>query len=152
MRTLDWWRGQKPNEMYSVMDKMLDEFRGWPETWTPTWSGKDIARFNPRSEVSETKTHYNFKFDLPGLTKDQIKVELLDNRLTVSGERREEKKEEDKERKTHFSEVFYGSFTRSFDFPTSVDAEKVDAKYDNGVLTLAVPKTMSSSAKQIGIK
>jgi len=106
--------------------------------------------FHPQCEVSEDKENYLMKFDLPGIPKDQIKIELHENRLTVSGERKEERKDENK--KQHFSEVFYGSFTRSFTFPSPVDAERVSAEYDNGILNIHIPKTESNKARQINIK
>lgn len=153
MSNLDFWRGRNlspwTNDWNSAMDKMLSDFDKWP---TMRAANKELAKWNPSVEVNETKTHFNLRFDVPGLTKDQIKLELNDNRLTVSGERREERKEDDKEKKTHYSEVFYGSFLRSFDFPTPVNAEKVEAKYDNGVLSVAVQKEVPTAARTISIK
>lgn len=107
---------------------------------------------SPNVEVEENKSAYLMKFDLPGVSKEQIKIDLHDNTLTVSGERREEKKEEDKEQKTHISEVFYGSFSRSFSFPEAVDAERAEAKFENGVLNLSIPKKESSPKRQIAIR
>lgn len=106
----------------------------------------------PNVDVHETKTGYTFKFDLPGIPKDQIKVDLDDNSLTVSGERREEFKDEGDDKKTHLSEVYYGSFSRSFTFPESVDAERSEAKYESGVLTLNVPKKEVSSKRQLPVR
>jgi HSP20 family protein len=68
------------------------------------------------------------RFDLPGVSKDQIKIDLHENTLTVSGERKTERKEGDAESKKHVSEVYYGSFMRSFTFPQTVDPERVEAR------------------------
>lgn len=106
--------------------------------------------FSPHCEVTEDKSNYLLKFDLPGIPKEEIKVDLHDNRLTVSGERKEEKHDDTKRK--HFSEVFYGSFSRSIEFPTSVNAELVSASYDNGILSVTVPKTDGVKARQISIK
>ena len=115
-------------------------------------SRKEIGTFdfNPNCEFTETPTQFKMKFDLPGMNKDQIKIDLHENILSVSGERREEKKEEDKKR--HFTEISYGSFLRSFTLPTAVDSEKVEAKYDNGQLNVTLTKVEPTKARQIVIK
>ena len=141
-----------------------------PEMWRSTWA-KDLDRlfdpsgwaslrradpdltkygFNPSCEVNEDKAGYQLRFDLPGVPKDQIKIDLHENQLTVSGERKAEKKEESK--RQHFSEVFYGSFSRSITFPTTVDAERVSATYENGILNITVPKSEASRTRQITVK
>ena len=108
--------------------------------------------WSPSSEANETKTHYEFRFDLPGVSKDAVKIELHDNRLTVSGERKEEKSSDSTDHKKHFTEMYYGSFSRTFTLPQDVDAEKAEAKFDNGVLNLRIPKTEQSRPRQISIK
>lgn len=109
-----------------------------------------------KPDLEEDKDKYYLKFDLPGITKDQIKVELNDNVLTVSAERKsfEEKGEKpDAKGKRHrfFSELSYGSFSRSLTLPGVVDQKQVEAAYENGVLTVTVPKARSSEPKQIAI-
>lgn len=128
-----------------AFDRMLED---WPATRT------DMAKynFNPSCEVREDKNTFMLKVDLPGVPKDAIKIDLHDNRLTIIGERTEEKKTEERESKTHFSEMFYGSFTRTMTFPVPVDAERTEAKYDNGVLTMTIPKKVGQNARQISIK
>lgn len=109
--------------------------------------------FSPKVHVEENKLAYLLKFDMPGLSKDQIKIDLHEKTLTVSGERHEEKKTADKEdSKLHMSEIYFGSFSRSFQFPESVDAEKTEAKFENGVLTLSLPKKEQTQKRQISIK
>ena len=135
------------NQMQRVLDRWYDEF-GMPG---PPQGGVSV-NFNPTCEVSEDKNQYMLRFDLPGIPKDQIKIELDDNRLTVSGERREERKEDEKDKKRHFSEISYGSFMRSFTFPTPVSSEKVSATYDHGVLSIAIAKAEQSKVRQIAVK
>jgi HSP20 family protein len=108
--------------------------------------------FSPNFEVTEDKNAYYLKVDVPGVPKDSIKIDLHDNRLSVSGERKEEKKVDDKESRTHFSEIYYGSFSRSITFPVPVDAEKTEAKYDAGVLNLVIAKKTALNSRQIAIK
>jgi HSP20 family protein len=106
--------------------------------------------FSPSCEIGETQNTYILKFDMPGIKKEDVKIELNDNKLTVSAERREEKKSEDiKFRK---SEISYGSYERSFSFPTHVDEKKVDAKFQDGVLKVTLAKSEESKKKLITIQ
>jgi HSP20 family protein len=143
-RGIDLWRGQWPSK---VLERMMTD-----SLFEDSLTSKALKDFSPGAEVNETKTTYSVKFDLPGLKKEDIKIDLHDNRLTVSGERTEEKKTEDKEHYTHMSEVRYGSFMRSFTFPIKVDAEKVEAKYDNGVLVVNLEKTTTNGSRTISVK
>jgi HSP20 family protein len=88
--------------------------------------------------------------DLPGVSKEQVKVETDKDQLTVRAERKEEKKSETK--KKYLTEMYYGSYVRSFTLPSPVDEKKVDAKFENGVLTITIPKTEASKAKQIPVQ
>jgi len=122
--------------------------------WRPTdteLSDTGLGKFNPNMEVTETATSFKLKFDLPGFTKDQIKIDLHNNEIIVSGERLQEKTDLQDETKEHVSEIFYGSFYKTFSFPTEIEAEGVQAKYDNGVLNLTVEKREPRMAKQITV-
>ncbi len=146
-RALDFWRNQfGPSR---ELQRFFDDFSKEP-SWLSANGQKLGADFNPSCEVTENSNFYKMKFDLPGVPKDKINIDLHDNYLTVSGERTNELKQD--EGKKHFSEVFYGQFTRSFSFPTQVDPEKVEAKFENGVLTVQVPKQSKSQARQVPIK
>lgn len=147
---MELWRASRNpfrelSQLQRTMDSFLDDFVQVGKGNGPTGSA-----LSPSCEVSEDKAHYHFKFDLPGLNKDQVKVEVHENQITISGERRCEKNEENK--KCHFSELSYGNFYRSFTFPTAIDTEKVEAKFENGVLTVAVAKTEAAKARQVSIK
>lgn len=106
--------------------------------------------FSPSCDVSEEANSYVLKFDLPGVPKDKVKVEIDGNQITVSAERKEEKTTEDK--KKYLSEIAYGSYARTFTLPGPVDEKKVDAKFDNGVLTVSIPKTEVEKTKQIPVQ
>ncbi len=150
MSNLDLWRSSQLREwngFQRAMDRLLEDL-GVPQTRIN--SNLKTNDFNPSVEISETKNQYILKFEVPGIPKDQIKIELHDNRLIVSGEKREEKKEDDK--RHHYTEVSYGSFMRTFTLPTQVNAEKVEAKVDHGVLTIALEKTDQQRARQINIR
>lgn len=111
--------------------------------------GMSSLDFSPSCEVSEDEGSYSMKFDLPGVSKENVKVEVENNKITVSAERTEEKNKDTK--KTHLSEISYGSYQRSLSLPTAVNEKTIEAKFQDGVLTLTVPKTKSPAAKQIPI-
>jgi HSP20 family protein len=109
-----------------------------------------LAQFDAAFEVKETKDAYLFKADVPGMKESDITINLTGNRLTVSGKREEEKKQENE---TYFSyERSYGSFTRSFTLPEGVDADKVGANLKDGVLAITVPKKPEALPKKVSIK
>ncbi|MFP4461483.1 MAG: Hsp20/alpha crystallin family protein [Thermotogota bacterium] len=93
----------------------------------------------PSADVYETDDEYVFEFELPGFKKDDVKVKVEDNVLTVSSEVKEEKKE-GKDKNYHIVERRYGAFKRQFSLPENVDVENIDAKFENGVLELKVQK------------
>lgn len=156
MVNLDLWRNNtSPLRELTSFGKAFDRmFEEWPALRNDITKYNNKYEFNPTCEVHENKSAFVLKMDLPGVTKEDIKIDLHDNRLTISGERRVEKKEDDsnKEQKTYFSEVFYGAFSRSMTFPVAVNAEKTEAHYENGVLTMTIPKTVTQGTRQISIK
>ena len=81
----------------------------------------------------------------PGLSKEDFKIDLNDNFLTISGERKFSK--EKKENNLHVVETQYGNFSRSFSLPENVDASKIAAKYNNGILEITVPKDEKKTLK-----
>lgn len=105
--------------------------------------------FAPACNVKENGKEYILQFDIPGIKKDDVKIEIESNRLTVSGERKEKK--EEKDAKHFLSEAYYGSFVRSFNLPSAVDENKVDAHYEDGVLTIKIPKLEISKAKEVKV-
>lgn len=141
---LSLWR----NRNLSSWRDFDDAFRSMEKMFSGTAASE--VNFTPSCEVSETNTHYLVKFDVPGLKKEEFKIDLHDNLLTVSGERKIERKEDTKQ--SFFSEISYGSFMRSFTLPTKVDPEKVDARYEDGVLNLSIPKTEPAKARQITVR
>lgn len=129
--------------LQSDIDKLFREMNGF-ETRMDNGSV-----FAPSCEVTETKESYMMTFDLPGVKKEDVKIEVEGNRISVSAERREEKKTDDK--KQHYSEISYGSYQRSFTMPSAIEQSKVEAKFDNGVLKVTLPKNASSNVKQIAV-
>jgi HSP20 family protein len=106
--------------------------------------------FSPACDVTETDNSFEINFDIPGVNKDDVKVELKDNVLSISGERKSESEKNTKNR--HLKERSYGAFQRSFALPSGIDASQVRAEYNNGVLQVSIPKAEESQAKRIDIR
>jgi len=102
--------------------------------------------FVPRVDIIENTDSYEIQFAAPGLAKDDFKIELNDNQLTVSGERKFSN--EKKEKNYRSIETQYGTFSRSFSLPENVDGTKINAKYNKGILELVIPKDEKKVLKQ----
>ncbi len=129
------------------IDRMFDNFIS-PEL-SLTQNSDAMPTFNPACDIEETDSHYLVSFDVPGIAKENIKIELVDGTLTVTGERRVEK--DQKKASQHLIERSYGQFRRSFSLPSQVDTENVEANYHEGVLTISIAKAESAKPRQIKI-
>lgn len=108
--------------------------------------GSSGYSFVPRVDVVEDEKAYEIHVAVPGMNKEEFKIDLNDNYLTVSGERKFSK---EKNEKSFYSlETQYGSFSRSFTLPENVDAQKISARYNNGILEITVPKDEKKTLKQ----
>ena len=103
----------------------------------------------PPVDIGETEDSLVLKAELPGIKPDDVEIRVEDNTLYLKGERRFEK--EVKEENLHRVERSYGTFSRSFALPSSIDSDKVKAEYQNGVLTLTMPKREEAKPKTIKI-
>lgn len=111
----------------------------------------NLAGFSPSVNTREGDYAYHIEVDLPGVKKEDIKVEVKDNRVTISGERKT--KEEVKEEEYYRMESSYGKFERSFTLPDNVDAENVSASSNDGVLEVVLPKKeRNGTSKQVEVK
>lgn len=131
-------------ELRNEMDRIFDDMV--PFSWREE-NGKDY--WTPSTDMIETEDAYMITVDLPGANKNDIKISVQDHRLTVSGERREEKKEE-KENYLR-RERYRGSFLRTFTLPESVREDKIKAGFENGVLEIRVPKSEKTKPKTVQI-
>ncbi|ATB35296.1 heat-shock protein Hsp20 [Cystobacter fuscus] len=138
-------RGVDP---FEVMRDLLqwDPFRELPRGV----AGGAVTGFLPSFEVKETKDSYVFKADLPGVKQEDLNISLTGNRLTLSGQRNEEKRDEGETHYVH--ERGFGSFSRSFSLPEGIDAEHVQAELKDGVLNVVVPKKPEVQPKRILVK
>lgn len=107
------------------------------------------SHFSPACDIQETKGHYVMNLDLPGLKKEDIRIQIEDNQLRIWGERKEESNFEDSVGRR--IERSYGRFERVFALPSSVESEKIEAHYENGVLSLVLPKIEAAKARQIKV-
>jgi HSP20 family protein len=105
--------------------------------------------FNPAVDIEEQDEHYLMSMDLPGVSKDNVHIEVNDNQLMVWGERKEEREEEKKNR--YFVERSYGRFQRTFALPTHIDPDRIEADFKDGVLRIAVPKSQTAQARTVKI-
>lgn len=128
------------------MDKVFNQFFSRP------YEGDDFPEIEwaPRVDIMEKDNEYMLRAELPGLVKDDVKITMQDNVLTIKGEKKEEIKEENKN--YHLCERRYGKFMRSFRLPTPVEAKKIDANFKDGVLTISLPKSEEAKPKEIEIK
>jgi HSP20 family protein len=129
------------------MDRLFDDFFA-PATegrafTAPTQAASAILR--PMIDVEETDQAFVVSAELPGLTEQDIELNLHDNALTLSGEKRSERKEEKGGRR--YAERSFGRFERTIPFPAEVDADRVDASFRNGVLTVTLPKNEKAKDK-----
>jgi HSP20 family protein len=113
---------------------------------------KATGTMTPDVDVTETDKEIRVTVELPGMEEKDIDVEMSGDRLTIRGEKKEEREKIEKD--YHLSERRYGFFRRSMQLPDTVDSAKVDAQMKNGVLTLVLPKTgaAKSKARKVAIK
>jgi HSP20 family protein len=106
--------------------------------------------WTPRVDIAETDKAFEIKAEIPDVNKEDVKVTVHNGVLTVQGERKLEK--EEKGKKFHRVERYYGSFTRSFTLPDNVDETKISASFKDGVLNLQIQKTQETKPKSIEVK
>ena len=128
------------------MDKIFNQFAARPfdseETPEVDWS--------PRVDITENENSFAVKAELAGMTKDDVKITMKEDLLTIRGEKKSEKKSE--KENVHLLERRYGRFVRVFRLPSSVNSKKIDAIFKDGILTLNLPKAEDAKPKEIEIK
>ena len=140
MRTLIPWQ----NRLFGSFDGMHDLVgRVFSD-------GKESGRFLPRMDVVETESHFHVLFDLPGMSADDVDIQVHEGQLTISGSREMERDEE--QATYHRLERHQGAFERVLSLPKDVDSESIAAHYHEGVLTVSIPKIEQVLPKTIDIK
>jgi HSP20 family protein len=128
---------------FQELEEMWKSMRMRPLTGAETSFGEI------RLDVSESDLAYTVRADIPGVTKDDIKVSIDGNQVSIAAETRQEKEEHGWN--TLRSERFYGQLYRSFTLESPIDEEKADAKYESGVLELTLPKKAGATAHQVKV-
>jgi HSP20 family protein len=137
------WR--ELEQMSNRLTRLFDE--SWP-SGTRTANG---GTWFPAVNVEETADELVLTAELPGMSHEDIELEVENNVLTISGEKRNER-EETEERRYHLWERTYGSFQRSFTLPRTVDADSIEARFKDGVLHVHLPKMDEAKGRKISIR
>lgn len=126
------------NDLWNEMDRFFDDVnRGMPEY--------DERRFTSSVDFEEEDNHYWMSLDIPGIRKEDLKLEVRENVLTVSGDRKRVAGKDQKEK-------VLSRFSRSFTLPSAVDVDKIEAHHENGVLELYLPKMQMAQPRRIEIQ
>lgn len=134
---------------FREMEALLDRYsRSARKTMAVEGGPVEAGDWMPTVDISETDHDFVVRAELPGIDKDDVQVTLDNGVLTIKGE----KKTETKDEKRHRIECVYGSFVRSFTLPQHVAAEKVQAGYKDGILSLTIPKLETAKPKQIKVQ
>lgn len=125
----------------ATVNELFDNF------FTNNWNTEDRASFVPATNIVEKENAFSIDLSAPGFSKADFKVEVENDTLVISGEHQEEKKEEN----VNYTrkEFNYGSFKRSFSLPENVNTDNVEAKYENGILNIVLPKRVEERVKAV---
>ena len=148
MAILRWDPTRDLSSLQSEMNRVFSTFFDSPAN-EPSGSGGFAGRWLPPMDLSETEGRYVLHADLPGMTEDDVQIELEDNVLTISGERRLE--ESNSQGGYLRTERARGAFARSLTLPAGVDPERIAAEFHNGVLELQIPKPEERKPRRISI-
>ncbi len=145
MELVPWRPFGQLNPFRGEMDRVWDKFfteRPFVRAFAEEWS--------PSVDISETEDKLLIKAELPGLEANDVNVSISGDLLTIKGEKKKE--EEEKDEHHHYIERYAGSFQRSFRLPVNVQADKVEAAFDKGVLNVTLPKVEEAKKKEIEVK
>jgi len=133
-----------------LRDEVSELFDRFFADWDLAWPLSGERYWWPAVDVVETDDEVIVKAELPGMKSEDIEISVLNNTLTLSGEKKES--QEEKGKGYYHVERRYGKFRRDIPLPTSVDADRVEAKFKDGVLTVTLPKTEQAKPKRIEVK
>ncbi len=129
------------NDVFGRFDRLFDSN-----------SGRFSLSWSPVTDVSEDEDGLHVVVELPGMSSEDVSVSVENGVLSISGEKKQEHEEGDAESNYHLVERSYGSFERTFKLPRSVDSDKVEAKFEQGLLKVNLPKSEKAKKRQIAIK
>jgi len=130
---------------HNELDRFFDSF------FRPTYEEESsLSAFKPAVDIEENDKEFNVTAELPGIKKEDVKVSIKDNLLSISGEKKQETKV--KEKNYNRTERIFGSFQRCFRLPEMVNQDNISAEFKDGILNIAIPKLKEAVSKQIEIK
>jgi HSP20 family protein len=144
MALIRWEPAREVDTLQNEVNRVFDAFFG-----NGPGGGSRVRRWVPAMDLVETDEHLVLRADLPGLTKDDVELEVKDGVLTISGERKAE--HEEKSEGFYRVERAFGRFSRSLTIPDGVDAEQISADFDDGVLEVRIPKPAERQPHRIAI-
>ena len=153
MSIVPWSNKRKTGELSSLselrheMDRLFDSFMRNPLGSLSDTFG--TRHWLPTVDVAETGEEITVRAEIPGVDPKDLEITVAGSRLTIAGEKRESHEQSDKD--LHWSESRYGSFRRSIDLGSPVDAEQIRAECEQGVLTVKLKKTKAAAAKRIAV-
>lgn len=139
-----------PTEVLNMQREINRMFNSFFRGGTQDDSDLYASTWLPAVDVAEHDDEYHVKVELPGVSRDDVKITMQGNILTISGEKKQEK--ETKKSDFHRVERSYGSFQRSFTLPATVQSDRIDATFKDGILNIKVPKAEESKRKAIEVK
>jgi HSP20 family protein len=148
MALIRWEPVRELNTIQNEMNRLFNTFFDTPSP-APTGTSGAVRRWIPAMDLVETGDDFVLRADLPGLSEGDVSIELEDNVLTVSGERKAE--HEEKKEGYYRVERSWGSFSRSLTLPEGVDPEAVKASFDRGVLEIRIPKPEQRKPRKVAI-
>jgi len=131
-----------------AFNRMPSVFGRWPRVAAS--NGGPLFDWSPSVNISETDKEYLIRAEMPAVKKEDVHVTFDDGMITISGERKQ--KEEEQNEKVHRVESFYGTFSRSFSLPDTIDATAIRAESKEGLLTVRVPKAKTEEKKPTEVK
>lgn len=138
----------RPPQLFDTFRREMDQLM---EQFFPTEDGgREVRAFAPRVNVAETDKEYEVTVDLPGMKPEEFNIELKDNQLWVTGEKKQE--HEEKGKTWHRVERSYGQFRRVIPLPAQVAPDKVQADYKDGILRVTLAKEEAAQPKKITVK
>ena len=143
-------RWEPLREMATLQNEMNRLFGTFFDTPTTAVNGNGFRRWIPAMDLVETEEHFVLRADLPGLGEDDVKLEVVDNVLTLTGERKAE--HEAKGEGYYRLERGSGAFSRTLNLPDGVDASQISARFDKGVLEVRIPKPEQRKPQRVEIQ
>ena len=143
-------RWEPARELSSLQSEMNRLFNTFFDTPTGGGNGGAARRWVPSMDLVETDEHFVLRADLPGVAEEDVAIELEDNVLTVSGERKAE--HEEKREGFYRMERSFGSFARALTLPEGVNPDGIEASFDKGVLEVRVPKPEERKPRRVAIQ